>query len=115
MAQGRVSFYYFCVTLSLLSLVSSNHDVCMLHLYFTYVFCMYVVPSPSNVFQRSSSVGYNRQVLVGYNRKILVRHICILYSPGPVLAVLAHRMGIWSHQLKNGFIQHTSLIIFFYF
>ena len=33
-------------------------------------------------------------------------HICILYSPGPVLAVLAHRMGIWSNPLKNGFIQH---------
>ena len=39
-------------------------------------------------------------------------HICILYSPGPVLSVLAHRMGIWSHPLKNGLIQHTSKINF---
>ena len=36
------------------------------------------------------------------------KHICILYIPGPVLAVLVHRMGIWSDPLKNGLIQHTS-------
>ena len=35
-------------------------------------------------------------------------HICILYSPGPAPAGLAHRMGIWSNPLKNGLIQHTS-------
>ena len=35
-------------------------------------------------------------------------HICILYCPGPVLAVLVHIMGIWSQPLKNGLIQHTS-------
>ena len=40
------------------------------------------------------------------------RHNCILYSPGPVLTVLVHRMGIWSHPLKNGLIQHTSKINF---
>ena len=39
-------------------------------------------------------------------------HICILYSPGPVLAVLVHIMGIWSNPLKNGLIQHTSKINF---
>ena len=44
----------------------------------------------------------------------LTQHICILYSPGPVLAVLAHRMGMLSHPLKNGLIQHTSKIIFVY-
>ena len=37
-------------------------------------------------------------------------HICILYCPGPVLAGLVHRMGIWSNPLKNGLIQHTSKI-----
>ena len=30
------------------------------------------------------------------------------YSPGPVPAVLAHKMGIWSNPLKNGLIQHNS-------
>ena len=37
-------------------------------------------------------------------------HICILYSPGPVPAVLAHKMGIWSNPIKSGLIQHTSKI-----
>ena len=45
----------------------------------------------------------------------LMMHICILYSPGPVLAVLAHRMGIWSHPLKNGLIQHTSNMNYVFF
>ena len=34
-------------------------------------------------------------------------HICILNSHGPVPAILVHRMGILSHPLKNGLIQHT--------
>ena len=41
-------------------------------------------------------------------------HICILYSPGPVSAGLAHRMGVWSNPLKNSLIQHTSKISFVY-
>ena len=45
-----------------------------------------------------------------YNIEQCHTHICILYSPGPVLAVLAHIMGIWCHPLKNGLIQHTSKI-----
>ena len=49
------------------------------------------------------------------NVKIIIHfatHNCILYSPGPVLAVLVHRIVIWSHPLKNGLIQHTSKINF---
>ena len=40
-------------------------------------------------------------------------HICFLYSPGPIPAVLAYRMGIWSNPLKNSLIQLTFKIIFF--
>ena len=43
---------------------------------------------------------------------VVIFHICILYSPGPVLAVLVHRMGILSNPLKNGLIQNTSKINF---
>ena len=50
------------------------------------------------------------------NRCLLIkgptRHICILYRPGPVLAVLAHIMGIWSHPFKNDLLQHTSKMNF---
>ena len=37
-------------------------------------------------------------------------HICFLYSPGPIPAVLAQR--IWSNPPKNGLIQYTSKINF---
>ena len=46
--------------------------------------CMYVVvPSPCNLFQRSSTVGCNSQILVRYNHQILViynRHILDEYN-----------------------------------
>ena len=38
--------------------------------------------------------------------------ICFLYSPGPIPAVLAQRIGIWSNPPKNGLIQYTSKINF---
>ena len=38
--------------------------------------------------------------------------LCILYSPGPVPAILAHRMGIWSNLFKNGLIQNMFKIFF---
>ena len=38
---------------------------------------------------------------------MLIAHICFLYSPGPVPAVLSHKMGIWSNQLKNGLAKKT--------
>ena len=61
-----------------------------------------------------SSGGYNL-VVINWQQ---LSHICILYSPGPVLAVLAHRMDILSQtHSKNSLIQHTSKmnLIFFYF
>ena len=43
---------------------------------------------------------------------LVALHICILYSPGPVLDVLVHIIGIWSHPLKNGSIHHTFKMYF---
>ena len=52
-------------------------------------------------------------------KKIVIKNLRVFYpthlfffSPGPVPAVLAHRMGIWSDPLKNGLIQHTSKMNF---
>ena len=55
-------------------------------------------------------IGVSKSQPIYYVFSKGISHICILYSPGRVLAVLAHIMGIWSNPLKNGLIQHTSKI-----
>ena len=58
----------------------------------------------------ADQIGWRDNNVVDWSMPMFGPHICFLYSPGPVPAVLDHRMGIWFNPLKNGLIQHTSKI-----
>ena len=60
---------------------------------------------------KSESLEYFRGDMESLNPKFTL-HIHFLYSHGPVHAVLAHRMGIWSNPPKNGLVKQASKMNF---